>query len=175
MARALHLLNALLAACFLGFSLWAWEALPELIPVHFDASGEPTRWAARSFGSWFGLPIIALAMVALNYGLAAALGRWPHLVNLPDKRRFLSLPPERRERVLAPMREMLYALSTPLLLLFLLIQVGTYREAIGGSAAPFTVAALLMAVLISPFILIGWLPRIQSEMNLQAREHEAAE
>jgi uncharacterized membrane protein len=170
MTRALHILNALLAACFLGFSVWAWAGLPELIPVHFDASGEPTRWAARSFGSWFALPLMALTMVALNYGLAAAMGRWPHLVNLPDKRRFLALSLERRERVLAPMREMLYALSVPLLLLFLLIQVGTWREALGGSAAPFTVVALLMAVLITPFMLIGWLPRLQNELNRQARE-----
>lgn len=170
MARTIHLLNLLLVAVLIAFSLWAWDRLPDLLPVHFDAAGEPTRWAERSFGSWFAIPVMALTMVALTYALARAMGRWPHLVNLPDKRRFLALSPERRERVLVPMREMLYALSVPLLVVFLLIQVGTWREAMGGAAAPFTVAALMMAVLLTPFMLIGWLPRIQNELNRQARE-----
>lgn len=173
MTRTLHPINALLALALIGFSIWAWPELPERIPVHFDASGEATRWAVTSFWSWFTVPLLALAMVALNYGLASAMRRWPRLVNLPDKRRLLDLPPERRQRVLAPIKDMVYALSIPLLLMFGLIQIGTYREAHGFSATGFTIAALVLAVMITPFLLVGWLPRIQDALKREAREHGA--
>jgi uncharacterized membrane protein len=165
MARALHIINALLAAGLIGFSLWAWPELPDRIPVHFDASGEPTRWAETTFWNWYLLPLMALAMVALNYGLALVMPRYPKLVNLPDRRRLLDLPPESRQRVIAPVQEMLYALSVPLLMMFVLIQLAQYSEAHGGSGTGYTVTALVLAVLMTPIMLVGWLPRVQNALK----------
>jgi uncharacterized membrane protein len=170
--RALHLINALLALGLVGFSAWAWPHLPERIPLHFDASGEPTRWGATSFWTWFTLPLLALAMVGLNYGIAAAMSRFPQMVNLPGRRRLTDLPPERRQRVLVPMRDMVYALSAPLLLVFWLIQIGSFSEARGYGSAGFIVVALLLAVSIAPFLLVGFLPRIQETHNREMRAEE---
>jgi uncharacterized membrane protein len=156
-----------------GFSLWAWEALPDRIPVHFDASGEPTRWAERSFWSWYVLPIISLAMAALTYGLAAAMPRYPRLVKLPHGRRLSDLPPERRGPVLAPTRDMLFAFTVPMMLMFVLIQIGAYLESLGRGGEALILVAILLAVLSTPFVLVGWLPRIQKAVNSEPRAHEA--
>lgn len=171
--RLIHLINLVLAAVLIGFAVWAWGVLPDQIPVHFSADGEVTRWEAKSFFAWFGPTLIGVATVALNYGLAAWLPDRPHLVNLPDKKRFLALPTQRQAAVIRPMQSMLYGLSAPLLALFWFIQLGIYAEATGGSAQPYIIATLVLAVLMGPVLLIVALPGIQSALDREWRAHQA--
>ncbi len=176
MTAFLHLTNAVL---LLGLFVWStavWPSLPAEIPAHFGPDGQPTRWEERSLWRWFTMPIVALLLTTMNYGFAGAVRRWPRMVNLPDKERFLRLPEREREPVLALLRQMMYGISVPLLLVFGLIQYGTWRAALGEPSVGYMVASIVIAVLVTPLIAIAWLPRIQSAINraeAKARENQA--
>jgi len=68
LALSLTLLLAMQVALAIGFG-----ALPETIPLRFDASGQPTHVAPAE--DLLRLPLLATVLVALN----AALGIWLHL------------------------------------------------------------------------------------------------
>lgn len=169
-----RLLNLLLLAALLGGSAAAWSHLPERIPVHFDLSGTPDRWAETSWSSWFGLPLLAVGLNALLYGLAVVSTRDPRRVNLPGKERLLALPAERQQPVMATVREWLVALATPLTLAFCLIQLAIYRTATGQGGRGEIIAAFALIVLATPVIIIGMLVRTRTELDRQVRlEHGA--
>ena len=171
--RLIHWINLLLLAAVVGGSVWAWPHLPERIPAHLGAGGEVTRWTGRTAGSWFLLPLITLATVALNYGIAALLPARPHLMNLPDRKRFLALPPKHQAPVIARMQDFLYGFSAPLILLMGAIQWTMYRAAVGREGTADVLVVLLASFLLTPLVLIVWLPRIQAELRRQVREHAA--
>lgn len=52
--------------------LLRWPTLPDQMPVHFDASGTPDRWEAKSVWSVFGLHIVMAATIALLVALSLA-------------------------------------------------------------------------------------------------------
>jgi hypothetical protein len=172
--RLVHWINLLLLAAVVGGSVWAWPHLPARIPAHLGADGEVTRWTGRTAWSWFLLPLVTLATVALNYGIAALLPGRPHLMNLPDRKRFLALPPERRAPVIARMQDFLYGFSAPLIVLMGAIQWTMYRAAVGTDGAADVLVVLLASFLLTPLVLAVWLPRIQGELRRQVREHAAA-
>jgi uncharacterized membrane protein len=168
-----HRINlALLLSLLLGSAL-LWPQLPESIPLHFGADGQPTRWGRPSLLNWFGMPLIALALTALNYGLARWMVKRPSLINLPNKQQFLALPPERQAPVVERMRHMLYGLTAPLLVIFLLVQLAIYRTAHGEPSQGIIVAVLIGAIMMTPLILGVWLPPIQRELDRQLSEHRA--
>lgn len=170
--REIHLVNALLIASLILFSAWAYQDLPESIPAHFDFDGTPTRWTAKSIGSWFLGPMIGIALVVMVYGFAAMAPRFPDAVNMPDKKRYLKLPRERKLRVLAVSQDLLYAMSIPLLLIFLLIQYGSWISAHGGSASLYMVIALIIGVLITPATMIFFLPKSAAVLKRELEEFE---
>ena len=170
--REIHLVNALLIAGLLLFSIWSYQHLPESIPAHFDFDGTPTRWAAKSFWSWFSGPMVGIALAAMMYGIAAVAPRLPNSVNMPDKKRYMKLPIERKLRVLSVTQNLLYATSVPLLTMFMLIQYGSWISAQGGSATPYVVIALIIGVLITPATLIFFLPKSSSVLKRELEEFE---
>ena len=172
--RLIHWINLLLLAAVVGGSVWAWPHLPQRIPAHMGAGGEVTRWTARTAGSWFLIPLVTIGTVALNYAIAALLPARPHLMNLPDRGRFLALPPERRAPVIARMQDFLYGFSAPLIVLLGAVQWAMYRAAVGTQGAGDVVVVLLASFLLMPLVLVVWLPRIQGELRRQVREHAAA-
>jgi len=166
------LLNLILLAAHAGFAAWAWPHLPESIPAHFDASGQPTRWTRTSVGSWFGLVGVSAGIAALMGVLAWAAPRYPALLNIPNKDKMLALPPERQQPVLRRAMDLLWLINAPILLCFLLIQLGMWHGAHGGDPTGFTVGALVLAVLSTPLALALGLPRVQAELK---RQLEAAD
>lgn len=52
-----------------------WEVLPQRIPTHFGAGGEPDAWGSKS-----SLLIIAIVAIA-TYGLLTIFNRYPHTFN----------------------------------------------------------------------------------------------
>ena len=62
-----HLANFLLLMAMWGLALWAYDALPDTIPVHFDAAGAPDRIVPRTYTSWLMLPGSAAGMTVLLY------------------------------------------------------------------------------------------------------------
>ncbi len=162
------LLGALWAA-----SLAAWPSLPATIPTHFPVDGRADHWASKSIQAWFGLPLAATAVVALIAGAAAWLGRRPEFLNIPDKARFLALPPARQLPVLGHVRTMLHAMAAQVVVLLGLVQLAVYRAARGDASPMIPLLALLIGVAAVPLVALLCLARIQSEIGRQLREQEA--
>jgi len=54
-----------------------WAALPESVPSHYNAAGEPSAWGSK--GSMWLLPLVGAGL----YGLISVVGGMNHLWNLP--------------------------------------------------------------------------------------------
>ena len=61
--------------------LYLWDKLPEQMPVHFGANGEPDGFASKEFAV-FGMPAI---LVALQWVMIAYMGQDPKRKNMSDK------------------------------------------------------------------------------------------
>lgn len=74
-----HALQVLLALtllanlALLGYLALRFESLPDLLPLHFDASGLPDRIEAKT--GIFALPVIGLMVFVLNTALGVLLHR----------------------------------------------------------------------------------------------------
>ena len=129
---------ALFASLATLVGIWAlayvlWPELPERIPVHFDGSGVPDRWAAPTFMNWFALPLVSTFLTALMFAISFSVRgmarRWPGIMNIPRKKEFLKLPPEARVRALGPMDVLLWATPAPLNATFIYAVWGSYAVA----------------------------------------------
>lgn len=117
-----HAVNAIALLGTFGLAVRAHLLQPEVVAVHFDLAGVPDRWAHKSWGNTLVLPLTALAITALIYGTAQLAGwarRHPAALNLPDKARFLALPPEAQEPVWRQLKVIGYWLAVPQTLVFL--------------------------------------------------------
>lgn len=170
----LHALNAVLALALLLGSVVGWFALPDAIPVHFGLDGAADRWAAASPLTWFGMPALGLFLAAAMY----ALGRWlpfdSKWVNLPDKERYLRLPPEGRRPVDDQLRWLLHALAAEMLAVFCLLQLATWRVATGRPGAELVIGVLLVGLLGGPLLTAVGLVRIQKALDRAWRRERAS-
>lgn len=137
------LLRRALFACIglvvAGQALIWWRALawyphlPDRIPMHFNGSGTPDRWADRGW-EWFLLPGMSVLLVTLFAAIALFLDwmamRTPALINVPNKELFVRLSPIGRLRVVAPTRVFLLWSGATVVFLFAYIVEGTARVAI---------------------------------------------
>jgi uncharacterized membrane protein len=148
-----RLLNLLLLGTFYAGSAMVYPTLPERIPMHFDLSGRPDRWEARSFLSWFALPLIATAVAGFLELASRSSERHPQLWNVPDKRRFLALDPAARAPIIAHLRDFMAMVGMMSTALMMLVQLSIYRFATGhGSGLPVFVFAgtgIFLLVLLS--------------------------
>lgn len=80
-SRACLAVSLVLGLVAMAMAAAAWPDLPERLPTHFNAAGEPDGWARRSVGSVFILPAMAMllgpAMVLLALMMAAPAHRPP--------------------------------------------------------------------------------------------------
>ncbi|MFH2010977.1 MAG: DUF1648 domain-containing protein [bacterium] len=108
--------------------------LPGRYPVHFNAAGQPDRWATAGSVEWYVVPIIAAVMAATMAPLALLLPRIPmELMNLPRKEQFLRLGRERQTPILQYLVRFLLWVSLGDTLLCLSIQWMMFRAAQAGS------------------------------------------
>ncbi len=95
-ARDAFWLSVLVYAAALA---WARTALPEEVPLHFGAGGEPDRWGSRAEALWtFGL--IGAGVALILGGLPALVGRISlrsPFVNLPHKDWWTATPEREKE------------------------------------------------------------------------------
>ncbi|MGY1914726.1 DUF1648 domain-containing protein [Blastococcus sp. SYSU DS0973] len=62
---------------------WSWTRLPERVPTHFAAGGEPDDWSSRAAALWFS-GLLGLGMVLLFAGLVQLVRRAPAaMVDVP--------------------------------------------------------------------------------------------
>jgi len=69
LATAFALVGAALAV---AYASWNFAAMPESVPTHFGASGQPDAWSPRSFSSVMLLPILTMVLCPM-LGLMACL------------------------------------------------------------------------------------------------------
>src|ERR1700687_958966 len=67
---------ALLGSIFVNLAAH-WSELPDRVPRHYGALGDPNAWGSKS-GLWV-LPVVAVGM----YLLLTAASRYQQLINLP--------------------------------------------------------------------------------------------
>ena len=146
-----------LAAALLAGAAVSWPALPDVIPTHFGLTGEPDAWGEKSLAFWFGLPLMALALVALMDWTATKVRRRPEspLVSLPNKSEILNAPPARRARALAWSATGLYLSGVCVVLALGVVQAGIWHAAHGGDVAGWMSADVVLAVA-GPLAAVFW-------------------
>ena len=134
----------------LAVLIWiTWQALngssplPDRIPTHFDAAGNPNGWGSPS-PLWL-LPVVAVAL----YLLITILTQFPKAFNYPVR-----LTAENRARLAALTLQMIAWLKVELVCLFAGIQwsiIDSIRQG-EGKLSPALVPVFLVAV----FATLGW-------------------
>ncbi|NGZ74193.1 DUF1648 domain-containing protein [Saccharibacillus alkalitolerans] len=71
-AYLLHAAAIALCAVLLAVN---WDRIPDPVPMHFDASGTPDRYAPKTVGSVYMLTIVQTLLTALFVGIHLSLGR----------------------------------------------------------------------------------------------------
>ena len=166
MSRFFGAVNTVLMVGLLGFALWAWPLLPGEIPTHFGANGQADAWGDKTFGSWFMIPGIALFLTVGTGWFRIMLPRRPGWVNLPDKTKLTDLPEPARTPVLEMLSGFLALIQTQVLVIFALIQLSTYRTAMGMQSQGIMILVLLIAILASPFLMVVFFLRLQGALEL---------
>lgn len=137
-------------------AIQAWPGLPERIPLHFDAGGQPDGWVAKGWVVWFALPVLASLLGGV---VGLALPAWterlaernsPYL-NVPDRRRFAALSAAARVRALQPMRRGLALVGLCVQGLFGWIVYGCTQVASNAwqTLSPMPVFAFVAAILLA--------------------------
>ena len=140
---ALDALAIVALAAIWGMTIYRYSQLPESIPRHFNASGEPDAWGSKSIA--LVLPIVTLVM----YASLTILNRVPHRFN------YLWTITERNARSQYQLaRELLSAVKASFSCIFAYIAwasletgLGT-RQGLGGWFLPTTVSATFIILVV---------------------------
>lgn len=129
-----------------------WGDLPQRIPVHLGADGQPDAWALKGGVAWFALAAIGVLLQLLLTVVAALVRRDPSAVNIPDKARLLELPPRHQAPVLFAVQGLVDLLALAVAVLIAVIQwqfveVARGRAGIGALPLFLAPAALLLVAL----------------------------
>jgi uncharacterized membrane protein len=130
-----------------------YGTLPEQVPTHLDLSGKPDRFSERSVLSWFALPTIALLLLILFEVLTRMMPSRPHLINIPDKERFLALPRRWQAPVIAEVILFMDVTAAGVVAVFGLVQWQLARIAT-GSASGGTGLSLIVPMFLSVGLLL---------------------
>jgi uncharacterized membrane protein len=127
-----------------------YDALPERVPVHFDLSGNPDRWAERGgWEMWVG-PITTTFMAIL----CIVLLKFPGAYNVPRKAEIAILPPAARARLHDLMREMMLAIFVCIAILMGGLNLFTLLIATGAALkTPWALIVLLVTAPLAVAIL----------------------
>lgn len=122
-----------LLLALIAHAVATYGALPELVPTHLDLAGRPDRFSERSIMGWFLLPTIGLLLLLLFEVLTAIMPDRPHLINIPDKERFLALPRRWQAPVIAEVIQLVDVSAAGVIAVFGLVQWQLARIALGGA------------------------------------------
>jgi len=175
--RPLSLLPLTALVLLWSLALWLWPDLPERIPLHFDGSGAPDRYGAKTPWNWFLLPGIATLLVGLFSfvlppwieSLAARNSVW---LNVPRRADFVRLDPAARVRAVRPVHAMLLSISAELALLFAALLWGTARVA-SGAWERLPTALVLGAFGLLLATTLVWLPFLRGAVRRELERADA--
>lgn len=120
-------------AAFFTFSYAVYDKLPDVIPMHFGASGAPDRFAPKTLLTWMLLPIVALLLTVFITGINMAIAKRPNSINLPNRDVFRELPPEAQRPIMDILLGFMHFTNAMLILLLFLIQYLIYKGISDGS------------------------------------------
>jgi uncharacterized membrane protein len=163
--KLVHLLNAILLLGLLGVSALVYPDLPERIPLHFAADGQPDRWGDTTFLSWMLLPLAAVAVVLLTYGCAWYVATRPKNINMPDRKKLMQLPAHLQQWVVSAVVDMVHIVTLTVLTMFCAIQYAAWESAHTGSASSVIHVALVLGLVGMPFLAIATFVVTQRRMN----------
>jgi len=158
----------LLLALIIG-SVIVWPTLPERIPIHFGFDGKADNWTDRSFWAWFILPLIAVFSSALIVVMSWLVQRRPEVINLPDRTAFLALTPARRQPVIDTLRRSMYLLAMIITIMLGIMQIGSYRTALGNDGETFMIVALGIGSVMMTLMSVVMMVSVQSKIDAQTK------
>lgn len=103
-----------------GVTAWFFESLPEKIPTHFNAAGEPDAWGNKSF------LFISPGISSLLFLLISLVSLYPHKFNYN-----IEITSENAAYQYANAVRMMRVMKLAMMLIFLFILVMTIRTALG--------------------------------------------
>lgn len=148
-----RLLNLLLLAALFAGSMMVYPHLPRRFPIHFGVSGQPDGWATRSPLSWLMIPLVAAGTVLLLEVASRISVRNPHLWNVPDKPRFLTLTAEERAPIIHRLQNFMGLVGVMTTALMGVVQASIYHAATGRT--PDLPAYFLPALVMYMVIVLG--------------------
>lgn len=132
-------------------SVATYGQLPDMIPTHISASGEPGRLVPRTLWAWILPAGIGVLTVLFTDALGSRLPQHPEWFNFPSKVQLLALPADYRTEPIARLQTMMDAVNLYIIILLLIVQWMLWRGAHGQSSQ----AASLLLLITSPVLLIG--------------------
>ncbi len=133
---------AILAGCLLA-GLLCWSSLPDQIPTHFNAAGQPDSYSSRAFAV-FGLPLF---LIVLQTFMLFITGKDPESQNQPAK----------MNRIVVLIMPLLGVVVTSIILSY-------------GLGHPVAVITILTRALGVLFLLLGnYLPKVQKNYTMGIR------
>lgn len=159
-------------AGMVAFAVATYDGLPAQVPSHLDLSGEITRSSAKSFWSWFLLPIIAVVTQALLTWLTLLLRHEPKWFNFPDKERFLRLPKEYHPPVIHWMQLTMDVAGITVAVTMFAVQWLLWRSAMGQPQGLGMVLILMSSVFTGPAVLI-LVTKVTEEVERQEKRWKA--
>jgi uncharacterized membrane protein len=121
-----------------GMVVYIYDALPKVIPVHFDASGTPDGFAEQS--QFFLAPLVGFVLFIGLYFLR----RFPQIYNYP-----VPITPENRERQFQAASRLIAQLNLSISIVFAVISWTTFEASIKGTV-PSWIFPLVIAIVFAP-------------------------
>jgi uncharacterized membrane protein len=156
-SRLLAALPWLLLVALFAWSIIVYPELPARIPEHFAIDGEVDRWTSTTWISWLALPFVGVFLAFLLSALARYLPMHPEQLNMPQKKRFLALPPEAQRSVAERVGSFFHTISIMVTLVFASIQIERYQAAIGSGGRTGVAIFLLIALALPVGIVWHWI------------------
>ncbi len=154
-AKLLVFLTIVGIALLWAIAIYAYINLPNIIPTHFAASGEPNAYGSKSvfliLPACFSIaPAILLINVKFRYTL---IKKYPYLLNLPAFFANLNmLPKEKRSEFVNMYFEFILIIALVLTYLFVALEywiyIGTVRKELGGNFLLIIILSVILLLLI---------------------------
>ncbi|MEQ1924235.1 MAG: DUF1648 domain-containing protein [Pyrinomonadaceae bacterium] len=150
--RLRHAIMIFLALLLVGQAAYYYPILPATMASHFDGSGNPDGWMAKS--SFFAFELVIFGVMMVEFlGLPWLVERMPDSwINLPNKSYWLT--PERRSRAFEIFRIYFQWFSIALLLVLVFVNQLVYRANLTRTAFDSSIWLILAAFFV--FVII-WL------------------
>ena len=143
----LEILTIVGLLCFIGFTLYSNTRLPETVPTHFNASGEPDDYGSKN--SLWMLPVIALVV----YAILSLVSRIPEKFNYP----VTITPANARKQYTLGIRLIRY-LKLVIVLMFFFISYGTVQTALGiASGLGIWFLPVFLGIILVPIVIYFFL------------------